>query len=308
MEIFSALKEFVRAHPSVFSSPPCMLQNAPLSDYSSMQVGGTVELAVFPADVWQLSLLCPFLKKRGIRITTVGRGTNTLFASEHLDGVLLSLASLRVKRRLRNRIFLGAGLPISDACHFALENGLTGMEELYGIPGTVGGAVAMNAGAFGHTVSDLSPKVYYIDAFTGKPHALDSTACLFGYRDSRFLRKNDSIIFAVSFLLEQGEPELIAEKMNSYAERRRSTQPLSFPSLGSVFKRPPSGYAARYIEDAGLKGCTVGGASVSEKHAGFIVNHGSATANDILKLIEKIQAEVYSRFSVSLEPEIRIVR
>ncbi len=308
MELFSLTQDFVRQHSAVFSPSFRFLKDEPLADHSTIRIGGRADLMVFPRDVFQLSLLLRFYSEKGVRILPLGKGSNTLFVKDRFPGVILSMKELRGRSRSKNRLLFGAGATLSSACHFACECGLSGMEELYGIPGTLGGAVVMNAGAFGRSIADLSPTVYYVDALDGKPYTLPVDSCGFGYRESIFLNDSPKIVFAVSVRLFPESPALIATQMRRYAEERREKQPLSLPSLGSVFKRPKTGYAARYIEEAGLKGYTVGGASVSEKHAGFIVNNGDATAKDVLEIIEKIKAEVFSRFSVVLEPEIRIVR
>ena len=195
-------------------------------------------------------------------------------------------------------------MTLSRLASFAAARSLAGLEFAHGIPGTLGGAVSMNAGAYGGEMKDVVTSVTYLDEGLSV-HETDDAG--FSYRHSRF-SDTGCIVLGAEVSLHEDDPDAVRERMRSLAERRRSSQPLDMPSAGSTFKRPAGGYAAALIDEAGLKGCAVGGAQVSEKHAGFVVNRGGASFDDVLRLIEHIQNEVYRVSGIELEPEVKIIR
>lgn len=284
-----------------------VLWHAPLSDYSSFRIGGPADALLLPdTEKNLLSLLC-FLKREEIPFRVIGNGTNLLFSDDGFRGAVVSTRHVRGVRVLGNTARAAAGTPLNVLCRTLADHSLDGFAPLYGIPGTVGGAVFMNAGAFGATVSDHLTFVSVYRTASGKYETYAKDALAFSYRSSVFSTQRDAIILSAEFALPHGDQENIREKMRQNIAERMEKQPTALPCAGSTFLRPKDGYAARYIEDAGLKGARIGGAAVSVKHAGFIVNLGGATASDVLALIDLIQKTVEARFGVALTPEIEYV-
>ena len=284
-----------------------VLWRAPLSDYSSFRIGGPADALLLPdTEKNLLSLLC-FLKREEIPFRVIGNGTNLLFSDDGFRGAVVSTRHVRGVSILGNTARAAAGTPLNVLCRTLADHSLDGFAPLYGIPGTVGGAVFMNAGAFGATVSDHLTFVSVYRTASGKYETYAKDALAFSYRSSVFSTQRDAIILSAEFALPYGDQENIREKMRQNIAERMEKQPTALPCAGSAFLRPKEGYAARYIEDAGLKGARIGGAAVSVKHAGFIVNLGGATASDVLALIELIEKTVEERFGVTLAPEIEYV-
>jgi len=276
----------------------------PSSEFSTFKIGGIAPIVVSPSSYDMFKLLLCFMKNNSIEYLTVGRCSNILFPDSTLNFAVIKTDNLNEMRTDGEKIICGAGVPLSKVASFAQQNGLTGMESLFGIPGSVGGAVYMNAGAYGNDISHIAIETKCVNndgilsTVIGENHH-------FGYRKSVF-QENGSIVLESTFKLSYGNKDEILKEMNGYMEKRTLSQPLNYPSAGSVFKRPEGFYAGKLIEDCGLKGYSVGDACVSEKHAGFIVNKGKATASDVKKLISHIQNTVLDKFGVLLEPEIRI--
>ncbi len=279
----------------------------PMARHVSMRVGGPAAVMAFPKSEGELAGLLRFCAGRGLRPVLFGAGTNLLPPDGGLDAPVICLrGGLDTLRRLpENRIEAGAGVPLAKLAAFAAGEGLTGLEFAHGIPGSVGGGLYMNAGAYGGTLGALAVETAVMDA-GGAVRAVSGAAQGFSYRSSAFQTMGAVIVRAV-FQLAPGDPGEIRARMRELARRRRESQPLNLPSAGSTFKRPAGGYAAALIEQAGLKGLRVGGASVSQKHAGFIVNDNHATCADILELIREVQARVYAQSGIRLEPEVRIL-
>jgi len=279
-----------------------------LKDYTTFRIGGTVGQMYFPESQAELTEVCKTLE--GLKITPfiLGNGSNILASDEDLDIVVINTTKLTgiSLNEERNEISVEAGVLLSKLAVFAYENGLTGLEFAHGIPGTVGGAVVMNAGAYGGEMKDVVVSTTAYNKDLGI-HTLTAAENEFGYRHSRFSGTSD-IVLSADIRLRKGDKTDIKQKMDELALRRRESQPLDLPSGGSTFKRPKEGYAAALIEQAGLKGFSIGGAGVSEKHSGFIVNNGNATFSDVMAVIEHVQKEVFNKFGVELEPEIKIVR
>ena len=286
-----------------------LLENEPMKNHCSFRSGGPVGVLALPADEASLLSLCALLKENGITPYHLGNGTNVVFPDEGAENlfVLCTGAMQSVRLLPGGEISASAGLPLSRLAAFALEHSLTGLEFASGIPGSVGGGVLMNAGAYGGELKDVITSVRCLDLADGTIHTLPASACAFGYRQSRF-QNGGNIILSANVLLAPGEKEQIAARMKELNQRRRDKQPLDLPSAGSAFRRPEGYFAAALIEECGLKGTSVGGAQVSEKHAGFIVNTGNATTEDLRRLLTLVHDEVLRQKQVSLQPEIILVR
>jgi len=287
-------------------------QDVPMSAKTSFKIGGAAELMLFPASVDQLQACIKLCIKSSEaagphrRWFILGCGSNLLVKDSGLDGVVISTELLTgIALESGGLISCGAGVKLGELCLFAQRQGLAGLEFAYGIPGSAGGAVYMNAGAYGGEMKDVLHSARYVDT-SGEVCELPAEALELGYRHSVFMR-NGGVVAGLTVRLTPGDPAEIRAKMNDILQKRRDKQPLEFPSAGSVFKRPEGHYAGALIEQCGLKGRGVGGARVSDKHAGFIVNAGGATAADVRALIALVQAVVEASTGVFLEPEIRFV-
>ena len=276
-------------------------ENAPLREYCSMRVGGPARLAAFPEAAEELAALL----RAGGRRVVLGGGSNVLFPDEGYDGTVIFTTRLCGLTADGCMLSAQAGVPLSAAARRALECGLGGLAFAYGIPGTVGGGVYMNAGAYGGQIADCLVRATLLDA-AGEPRVVPASELALGYRSSA-LMDGDWTLLSADFALVPAPPEEIRAEMERNMQARREKQPLEYPSCGSTFKRPPGQYAGALIERCGLKGCTVGGAQVSEKHAGFVVNRGDATSADVRALIAHIQRVVAEKTGVLLECEVRII-
>ena len=281
------------------------LENEPMSRHTTFRTGGTADLILLPSSPAELRETLAALRGEGVKPFILGNGSNLLVSDKGIRGVVVKLGEGLDKITADGEtVTCGAGALLTRLCVFAAEHSLSGAEALYGIPGSVGGAVYMNAGAYGSEIKDILVSADYIDA-DGEAGTLEGVEG-YGYRRSPFT-DSDMIITAATFAFSKGDRAEIEEKMAEIKSRRSDKQPLNYPSAGSVFKRPEGCYAAALIEDAGLKGTTVGGAQVSEKHAGFIVNTGGATTTDIMRLIEIVKERVFKDSGVELETEVRFV-
>lgn len=278
----------------------------PLSRVTSFHIGGNADLAVYPADAEAFAYALDAVVQAGVPYTVIGNGSNTLVRDGGFRGVVFVTTDMRRVTIDGTRLTGGCGVLLGSIGTNASRAGLAGAEFANGIPGTLGGAVYMNAGAYGGQLADIVCETVCYDLDAKQVLHLDNAAQHFGYRHSVFMEKN-YIILSATLQLTKDEPDAIRARMNDYLARRREKQPLEYPSAGSVFKRPEGHFAGKLIEDAGLKGLRVGGAEVSPKHAGFIVNVGGATARDVLELIERIREKVYAMSGVTLECEIRTI-
>ena len=274
--------------------------------YSTIRVGGVAPLAIFPETTEQLSAAVRILRGAELPVEFLGNGSNVFFADGDLKSVLLFTKGLNEISVEGDRMTAMAGASLAALTKKAAEESLTGLEFAAGIPGTVGGAIFMNAGAYGSDISAVLTKSVALDTETGEPMTLTDHA--FGYRRSIYMKKKNWICLGGSFLLAKGDRNAIRETMRELAVRRRETQPLEYPNAGSYFKRPEGDAAGRLIDVCGLKGLRVGDAAVSEKHAGFMINLGSATAEDLLRLEEMVRDAVHCRFGITLEREVRFIR
>ena len=276
----------------------------------SFHVGGQVRVVIRPKNAEQLEGVYSFLNENNIKNIVLGRGSNVVIDDDGFDGAVVSLgeiSSVDFSITDENCIVAGAGASMLKLAGFAQQNGLSGLEFAHGIPGSVGGGVYMNAGAYGGELSSVLESCLVFDKESGMLFIADADQCDFSYRHSAFMSHKQLIIVFATFELQKGDPNEIKAKMDEYRAKRVASQPLEFPSAGSTFKRPEGHFAGKLIEDAGLKGYTIGGAQVSEKHAGFVINRGGASASDIKQLVQHIQKEVKEKFDVSLECEIEFI-
>ncbi len=281
-----------------------VLCNEPMSKHTSFRIGGKARFVVIPQDEQALLSILQLLKKENFPFLIIGNGSNVLFADEDFDGAVIQLTDGLTKMHLTEDglIYCEAGVILARLAMFALESGLTGLEFAHGIPGSVGGAVFMNAGAYGGEMKDCIARVRHL---TPDGEVLETAAedLFFTYRHTSFT-ENGHLILGAYFRLANGDKTAIRARMDELMQKRKTSQPLEMPSAGSTFKRPPLGYAAAHIDECGLKGRSVGGAQVSTKHAGFVVNAGGATAQDVKDLMKVIQETVQTEHNVLLEPEV----
>ena len=275
----------------------------PMSRHTSFRIGGECAVASPESAESAAELMC-LVKEKGIPYFVLGNGTNVLCADRGWDGLVIKTKGLSEIFVDGDRVTAGGGAILSRVAVNAAAKGLSGLEFAHGIPGTVGGAVAMNAGAYGGEMSSCVVKTTCLMP-SGEIVTFEGDEHKFAYRRSVITENAGAVVLKSEMKLNPGKREEIEEKMRDLAARRRASQPLELPSAGSVFKRPEGHFVGAMVQECGLKGKTVGGAQVSPKHAGFIVNVGGATAADVLELIEVIRAEVFARFGVELECEIR---
>jgi UDP-N-acetylmuramate dehydrogenase len=281
--------------------------NCPLSKHSTLRIGGAADVALFPHSVKELCQTLTFLKENEIPTLVIGKGSNVLFSDGGYRGAVVFTDKCREIEIKENKIVADAGIPLSALANAARDQSLSGLEFAFGIPGTLGGAVYMNAGAYGGSMSDVCICSEYYNLQTGQRGSLADGEQDFGYRKSIYQSHPERVILRATLQLQKGSREQISETMRTYWEKRRTSQPLELPNAGSTFKRPEGHFAGKLIEDCGLKGLTVGGAQVSAKHAGFIVNIGGATCEDVKRLIEQIKTTVLQKMGVELECEIRFL-
>ena len=285
----------------------CIEENVPMAQYTSFRAGGKARMMVIPADAEQISAVLGVLSGSGVQYMVLGNGTNILVKDSGYDGVIVKIGSgFDYVRQEGCRLVCGSGTRMSVAAKAALEGGLSGFEFASGIPGFTGGAVFMNAGAYGGEMKDILRRAKIVSKDGSREFYMTADELEMGYRHTK-LHDTGDIVTEVEFVLEEGNRTQIKAKMSELMEKRNSKQPVNFPSAGSFFKRPEGYFAGKLIQDAGLKGLSVGGAQVSELHSGFIINRGGATATDILQLMEMIQARVFDEFGVRLETEVRII-
>ena len=278
-----------------------------MKNHTSFRIGGSAGLFIEPENEQQLSSVLEKCRSLSVEPFIIGNGSNLLVSDSGIEQPVIRLCGEFEKIMLvdETTVRVGAGATLVSLCRFALENSLSGLEFAYGIPGSVGGAAFMNAGAYGGEMKDVVELCEHI-GIDGKKGSFSKEDLSFGYRKSAY-SENKYIITFVTFKLKKGEKDEIEAKMNELLGRRKDKQPLSFPSAGSVFKRPEGYFAGALIEQCGLKGKRTGGAMVSEKHAGFIVNAGSATCCDVKELIEYCQKTVFEKFGIELETEIKMI-
>ena len=285
-----------------------ILFDEPMAKHTTFKVGGPAECYIKVDDIKELRNILKFAKDNDVPITILGNGSNVLVLDKGIRGIVLNIKFNKIEMmNLGEKIFanIGAGVKISVFGHVLLKNEITGFEELSGIPGTIGGAVRMNAGAHGKEFKDVITTVTCMD-YDGNIKQFENKDMHFEYRRS-MLKDKKYIVLEVSMQFQKGKEKDIKGKMEEYLAYRREKQPIEYPSAGSTFKRGTDFITAKLIDEAGLKGYSIGGAEVSEKHAGFIINKGNATAKDILDLIEYVKNTIYEKFDKKIELEIEIM-
>ncbi|MBQ7687698.1 MAG: UDP-N-acetylmuramate dehydrogenase [Clostridia bacterium] len=285
-----------------------VLTEEPLKNHCSFKIGGPAERLVIPKKESAVIQTVQFARENNVPLTVLGNGSNVLIRDEGLRGIVLKLAGglCSLAHTGDGTISAGAGLSLKKLCMFAEERSLTGLEFAYGIPGSVGGAVYMNAGAYGGEIKNVLAGVRTVSLTDGSVREYPAGQLSLSYRHTPFMETKE-IITAAHFRLTPGDKDAITQQMRTLLAKRKASQPLEYPSAGSTFKRPQVGYAAAMIEQCGLKGLRVGGAEVSRKHAGFVLNTDNASFEDVRKLMEQIQSRVFAETGVMLEPEVEIL-
>jgi UDP-N-acetylmuramate dehydrogenase len=283
-----------------------VLQDEPMREHTTFRIGGPAKLFA-TVNEEQLALLIRKAEELYIPYIVVGNGSNLLVSDAGYPGLIIKIADAPVRMLDTCTLEASAGTSLARLAVAAAEAGLTGLEFAHGIPGTVGGAVMMNAGAYEGQISDVLVSSCCYDGAERQFLKLEKDAHLFTYRHSSYMEHPCRVVTSAIFRLQPGNKDAIRAKMSELNSRRREKQPLEFPSAGSTFKRPEGHFAGKLIEDCGLKGYRIGGAQVSEKHAGFVINAGGATCQDVVQLMEYIEQQVYQRFAIRLEREVRVI-
>jgi len=287
-------------------------QNELLENYCTYRIGGRAKVIFFASTAEEIAAGLEVARENGFPFFVLGGGSNVLFSDRGFPGLILKIEnnSIEIKENdTRAQLIVGAGTPLGAVARFAWENGLTGMEWAAGIPGTVGGAIRGNAGAFHGDISESVRKVGALEMSAQgiAQKVFAKSECGFSYRESIFKHNKNLVIVWVELVLAKGDKAKIKKLMDEYLAKKSTTQPLEYPSAGSVFTNPPGFFAGKVVEDCGFKGKTVGGAQVSEKHSNFIINRGGAKAQDVLDLISQIKSAAKEKFGAELKEEIEIV-
>ena len=282
-------------------------ENVPMAQHTSFRAGGNAAMMVTPADAEELKTVLAVIEEAGCPHMVLGNGSNILVKDSGYDGVIVKIGEgFDYVRQEGQTLICGSGTLMSVVAKASVAGSLTGFEFASGIPGTVGGAVFMNAGAYDGEIAEILKRAKIVSKDGRREFYMTAEELQMGYRHT-VLHETQDVVTEVELELEKGSADEIKRKIADFTERRNSKQPVNFPSAGSFFKRPTGYFAGKLIQDAGLKGLTVGGAQVSELHSGFIINRGGATATDILQLMEIVQARVFDEFGVKLETEVRII-
>ena len=284
-----------------------ILEHEPMRAHCSFRIGGPARALVRPASAEEMAAVCRIVRDGGAQPLIIGNGTNLLITDGALERIVVQMGDnmAAVTQPDATHLSAGAGIPLARLAQAALGCGLAGLEFAHGIPGSLGGAVSMNAGAYGGEMKDVV-RLVQVMCEDGSFREYTGAEMEFGYRTSRVLHEKSVALEAV-LELTPGDPTAIQNRMEELKEARITKQPLNYASAGSTFKRPEGYFAGKLIQDAGLSGFSVGDAQVSEKHCGFIINRGEATAADVADLIRKVQEQVYEKFQVKLEPEVRML-
>ena len=285
-------------------------QNEPMKNHTSFKIGGPAEFYIKITSIEELQKILEFAKKENIKLTILGNGSNVLVSDNGIKGIVIrtNLKEIKIETKDQDKVEITVddATPIGLLAQKLLKEEITGFEEISGIPGTIGGAILMNAGAHGKEMKDIVTEITAID-YNGKIHKFTNEQAEFTYRHSKF-SDGKYIILQAKMILEKGNTKDIKSKMDEYAQFRKEKQPIEYPSAGSTFKRGTDFITAKLIDEAGLKGHTIGGAKVSEKHAGFIINTGNATAQDVLDLAKYVTDQVYEKFGKKIEFEIKVLK
>lgn len=282
-------------------------RDVPTAPYTTFHIGGPITLMIEPQSEVQLMEALRIVRKNGIFSLVLGRGSNVLLPDEGIEGVIIRTSCVRDASEEMGALPASCGATLAEIARVAQRAGLAGLEFAHGIPGTLGGALFMNAGAYGGQMSDVVTSVRLYDAERDEILTLSGEQMAFSYRHSILQAHPEWTVLGATVTLTPDDPHSIEARMQDYMQRRREKQPLEYPSAGSTFKRPAGAFAGQLIEQSGLKGYRIGGAMVSPKHAGFVINAGGATAKDVLALIEHIKGVVYRDHGIELESEIQIL-
>lgn len=277
-----------------------------LSTLTTYKTGGIAKLVVYPNNINNLKQLLKLIHKHNIKYFILGKGSNTLFSDKEFNGVIIKLDKLNNFEIKETEIYVESGMILSKLVQASVKNELTGLEFAIGIPGTIGGAIYMNAGAYGNSMSNIVKSVIVLDEKL-QIEEIPLEKLKFDYRYSIFQANKNLICVAANIKLEHGNHDEIASKIKENLLKRKNSQPLEYPSAGSVFRNPEGNYAGKIIEELGLKGKTIGGAEISTKHANFIINKNNASSSDILKLIKLVQKEVKDKYKIDLKLEQQLV-
>lgn len=301
---YNALCEFISDN---FADQVEIMPNADMKKFSTFRIGGAADIALFPKTKDSLVAVLDYVIKNNIKYTVIGNGSNVVFCDEGYKGVVIITTQMKQYSFNDDILVCDAGAPLTQIAVNAVRSGYEGFAFACGIPGTIGGAVFMNAGAYEGEISDILLYSEYYDTKTGQLGRFEAKDHEFGYRHSAYM-DSDKIILSAAFKLKKAEnPEAVVALMNDHIKARKEKQPLEYPSAGSTFKRYPGYFTAKLIDEAGLKGYSVGGAQVSEKHAGFVINKGDATAKDVYDLIAVIKEAIYKREGIEIECEVRYI-
>lgn len=295
--MMEAVKQALSEHGIVYR------EHLLLHTVCTLRVGGVADLGIEPANEEELRLTVSLLNEAGIPFEVIGRGSNLFFGDGRLEGALILTEKMAGIRCDSERIYVECGVTLAALATYAAERSLCGLEFARGIPGSLGGAIFMNAGAYGSSMDQVVISSRAMDSKTGEFFTLEEHD--FGYRKSIYMEHPRWVCLGADLLLQKGDRDAIVQRMSELAQKRRASQPLEYPSAGSYFKRPEGHFAGKLIEDAGLKGRSVGGAQIAQKHAGFLINRGGATARDVLALEELVRDSVKEQFGISLEREVR---
>lgn len=281
--------------------------NESMKKYTTMKVGGNVECLVTPTSIKEITQVVKFARENNIKLYVLGNGSNVIVKDEGILGIVLKLSNKFADVKIDGEYITAlSGATMPYVSMLAKKNMLSGLEFACGIPGTIGGGAKMNAGAYGSEMSNVIEEVTYIDEDLNIK-TIKNKECNFSYRHSIFTQNKDFVIVEVKMKLEKGNLKDVEEKMEEYRKARTEKQPLEYPNSGSIFKRPEGYFVGKLVQDAGLRGKTIGGAQVSTKHTGFIVNIGNATCKDVEDLIKFVQDTVYEKFGVKLETEVEFI-
>lgn len=282
-----------------------LLFNEPMKNHTSFKIGGNADVLILPEALEEIEKLIKYFNENNFSYFVMGNGTNLLVSDKGFRGAIIKLAKNFSDIRVEgDKIIAQSGAFLSKIANTALNNSLTGFEFASGIPGSLGGGVCMNAGAYGGELKDILKSITVLDK--GVIKTLSCEEAELEYRNSRIL-KEKMVVLEAEIQLQKGDKEKISSTMKELKEKRNEKQPVEMPSAGSTFKRPEGYFAGKLIQDSGLRGFSVGGAQISEKHCGFVVNKGGATCNDVLELCDKVKEIVYDKFGVTLEREIRVL-
>lgn len=282
--------------------------NEQMSKHTTFKIGGIAECFIKVDTLEELKEILRFVKDNNINLTIIGNGSNLLVLDKGIKGITLKINIKKLAIEIQENcveVTVGAGNSNVELAQKLLNEEITGFEEISGIPGTIGGAIRMNAGAYGKEMKDIVKNVTYID-YNGNTNVLENEKLEFEYRNSMF-SKNKYIVLETTLILKKGKRDEIKEKMEEYSNARKEKQPIEYPNAGSTFKRGEDFITAKLIDECGLKGYKIGGAEISTKHAGFVINKGNATAKDVLELTEYVKEKVYEKFQKNIELEIEII-